>query len=75
MSPGAEPRLPDSVLWIGGAQWTGKTSVARILSERHRLQLYQYDYHDSRGHAARAAARPDLYPHMHRQRELPAEEL
>ena len=75
MSPGAEPRLPDSVLWIGGAQWTGKTSVARILSERHRLQLYQYDYHDSRGHAARAAARPDLYPHMHRQRQLPADEL
>jgi len=65
--------LSKSVLWIGGAQWAGKTSVARILSERHGLQLYQYDYHDSRGHAARAAARPDLYPHLNLQRRLPAE--
>jgi adenylylsulfate kinase-like enzyme len=54
--------LSKSVLWIGGAQWAGKTTVARILWERHSLQLYQYDYHDSRGHAARADARPDLYP-------------
>jgi adenylate kinase family enzyme len=27
--------LSKSALWIGGAQWAGKTTVARILSERH----------------------------------------
>jgi hypothetical protein len=30
-------RLSKSALWIGGAQWAGKTTVARILSERHGL--------------------------------------
>lgn len=27
------------VLWIGGAPDAGKTTVARILAERHRFQL------------------------------------
>lgn len=70
---GMGQRLSKSVVWIGGAQWAGKTSVARILSARHGLQLYQYDYNDSRGHAVRAAARPDLYPHMNLLLRRPAD--
>jgi hypothetical protein len=34
------------VLWIGGATDAGKTTVARLLAERHRLQLYIYDRRD-----------------------------
>lgn len=34
------------VLWIGGATDTGKTTVARIIAERHGFQLYEYDRHD-----------------------------
>ncbi|MEZ0111920.1 2-phosphoglycerate kinase [Catenulispora sp. EB89] len=37
-------------LWIGGAQWAGKSTVARILAHRHGLTAYHYDYHDARGH-------------------------
>ncbi|GAA2020620.1 hypothetical protein GCM10009839_16710 [Catenulispora yoronensis] len=44
-------------LWIGGAQWAGKTTVARILSHRHGLTAYHYDYHDARGHQDRRIAR------------------
>lgn len=50
------------VLWLGGGQWAGKTSVARELSARHGLHHYQYDYHDARGHYARAAAEPARFP-------------
>jgi hypothetical protein len=28
---------PEHVLWIGGGQWAGKTSIARLLIERHGL--------------------------------------
>ena len=34
------------VLWIGGATDTGKTTVARILSQRYGFQVYHYDRHD-----------------------------
>lgn len=44
-------------LWIGGAQWAGKSTVSRILSARYGLTAYHYDYHDARGHAERRAAR------------------
>jgi hypothetical protein len=44
-------------LWIGGAQWTGKSTVARILAHRHGLTVYHYDYHDARGHQDRRIAR------------------
>lgn len=37
-------------LWIGGGQWAGKSTVARILAYRHGLTAYHYDYHDARGH-------------------------
>ena len=44
-------------LWIGGAQWAGKSTVARILARRHGLTAYHYDYHDARGHQDRRIAR------------------
>jgi 2-phosphoglycerate kinase len=44
-------------LWIGGAQWAGKSTVARILAARHSLTAYHYDFHDARGHWDRLAAR------------------
>jgi hypothetical protein len=43
-------------LWIGGGQWAGKSTVARILAERHGLTAYHYDYHDARGHHDRRIA-------------------
>jgi hypothetical protein len=55
----------ENVLWIGGGQWTGKTSIARLLVERYGLHLYDYDYHDSRSHSTRAKEHPDRYPKMH----------
>jgi hypothetical protein len=44
-------------LWIGGGQWAGKSTVARLLAHRYGLTAYHYDYHDSRGHDARRVAR------------------
>jgi hypothetical protein len=44
-------------LWIGGAQWAGKSTVARILAQRHGVTAYHYDYHDARGHQDRRIAR------------------
>lgn len=54
------------VLWIGGATDSGKTSVARALAAKHRLQAYHYDLYDREelpGHWARAD--PTRHPHMH----------
>jgi hypothetical protein len=53
------------VLWIGGGQWAGKTSVAHILIARYPLLFYAYDYHDARSHAARSRADPARYPSRH----------
>jgi hypothetical protein len=53
------------VLWIGGAQWAGKTTVAQLLAVRHPLLLYTYDYHDARSHADRSRANSERYPHRH----------
>ncbi|MFE1951948.1 hypothetical protein ACFW9D_15925 [Streptomyces sp. NPDC059524] len=44
-------------LWIGGAQWSGKTTVAEIVARHHGLTVYHYDYHDARGHQDRRIAR------------------
>lgn len=55
----------ERVLWIGGAQWSGKTMVAHLLAVRHPLLLYAYDYHDARSHADRSRAHPDHYPNRH----------
>ena len=54
------------VLWIGGAQWAGKSTVAQMLAARHGLILYAYDYHDARSHAERARRQPERFPHNHR---------
>ncbi|MER5203664.1 hypothetical protein [Streptomyces sp. NPDC002825] len=35
------------MLWIGGAQWAGKTTVSEILALRYGLTAYQYAYHDA----------------------------
>ncbi|MFE0464029.1 hypothetical protein ACFW1A_32720 [Kitasatospora sp. NPDC058965] len=44
-------------LWIGGAQWSGKSTVAELIASKHGLTVYHYDYHDSRGHQDRRIAR------------------
>ncbi|QKG26106.1 hypothetical protein ACTIVE_7759 [Actinomadura verrucosospora] len=44
-------------MWIGGGQWAGKSTVARLLAVRYGLTAYHYDYHDARGHNDRRIAR------------------
>jgi hypothetical protein len=50
------------VLWIGGAQWAGKSTVANLLAARHPVVRYAYDYHDARNHSQRARANADRFP-------------
>lgn len=50
------------VLWMGGVQWAGKTTVSRLIAVRHPLIHYAYDYHDARDHSARARREPERYP-------------
>ncbi|MEV4001703.1 hypothetical protein [Actinomadura sp. NPDC049753] len=45
------------VLWVGGGQWAGKSTVTRLLADRYGLTCYNYDYHDARGHNDRRIAR------------------
>ncbi|MEU5877886.1 hypothetical protein [Spirillospora sp. NPDC047279] len=45
------------LLWIGGGQWAGKSTVARLLTDRYGLTAYHYDHHDARGHNDRRIAR------------------
>jgi hypothetical protein len=45
------------VLWIGGGQWVGKSTVPRLLAAHHEVTAYHYDYHDARGHNDRRIAR------------------
>ena len=51
-----------NALWIGGAQWAGKSTVARILALRHGITAYNYDYHDARAHNDRRIARGEPLP-------------
>ncbi|MER6003853.1 hypothetical protein ABT120_35165 [Nonomuraea angiospora] len=46
-----------NALWIGGGQWAGKSTVARLLATRYGLTAYHYDYHDARAHNDRRIAR------------------
>jgi hypothetical protein len=50
------------VLWIGGAQWAGKSTVANLLAARHPVLRYAYDYHDARSHSQRAREDPARFP-------------
>ncbi|WP_328476119.1 hypothetical protein OHA21_21080 [Actinoplanes sp. NBC_00393] len=43
-------------LWIGGGQWSGKTTVAAILTGRHGLTHMHCDYQDSRAYEDRRFA-------------------
>ncbi len=44
-------------LWIGGGQWAGKSTVARLLAHRYGVTAYHYDRHDARAHQDRRIAR------------------
>ncbi|RKN86341.1 hypothetical protein [Paenibacillus ginsengarvi] len=62
----ATKELKDSlshVLWIGGASDSGKSTVMRILAERHRWQIYPCDFHEHNHFIARAdpASHPAMY--------------
>jgi hypothetical protein len=56
-------------LWLGGGQWAGKSTVARLLAVRYGLTAYHYDFHDARAHNDRRIARrvalgePTAEPH------------
>src|SRR5580765_1503362 len=52
----------EEVLWIGGAQWAGKSTVANLLAARYPLVRYAFDYHDARSHSERAKASPNRFP-------------
>lgn len=45
-------------LWFGGSTDSGKTSIARTLSEKHRLPVYHYDQADLRHHIRLAQTSP-----------------
>ncbi|MEX1157544.1 MAG: hypothetical protein WEC79_01280 [Thermomicrobiales bacterium] len=47
--------LLSHVLWIGGPPDCGKTSVAKLIADRHGLQEYYFDRHEI-AHFARATA-------------------
>lgn len=62
-------------LWIGGAPWAGKSTVARLLAARHGLTTYHHDYHDTGGtdgDEARPAAAgdPETWVHTTAERML-----
>lgn len=42
-------------LWLGGAQWAGKSTVARLLAHRYGLTAYHHDYPAARSHLDRYA--------------------
>jgi hypothetical protein len=44
-------------LWIGGGQWAGKSTVARLLAHRFGVTAYHLDFHDARAHEDRRVAR------------------
>jgi hypothetical protein len=53
-----------NVVWMGGAQWAGKSTVARILAARYPIAVYHYDYHDARSHSMRARRDPTRFPEL-----------
>jgi 2-phosphoglycerate kinase len=60
----ADTELPDDpfgtlhrALWVGGGQWAGKSTVARLLAVQYGVTFYHYDHQDARGHNDRRIAR------------------
>lgn len=60
------------VLWIGGASDAGKTTVARLLAQRHRWQSYPCDVHEHNHLIARAD--PQRHPAIYAEFQKSAEE-
>ena len=60
------------VLWIGGASDAGKTTVARLLAERHRWQWYPCDFHEHNHLIARAD--PERQPAIYAEFQKSVEE-
>ncbi len=46
-----------NAFWIGGGQWAGKSTVARILAHRYGLTAYHFDYQNVHAHHDRRLAR------------------
>lgn len=46
-----------NAFWIGGGQWAGKSTVARILAHRYGLTAYHFDYQNVHAHYDRRLAR------------------
>jgi hypothetical protein len=59
------------VLWIGGASDAGKSTVARLLAERHRWQWYPCDFHEHNHLIARAdpERQPAIYAEVRKSVE------
>jgi hypothetical protein len=51
------------VLWIGGAQWSAKSSVAQLLTAGYGMIHYVFDYHDARSNADGTRDQPNRFPH------------
>jgi hypothetical protein len=60
------------VLWIGGASDAGKSTVARLLAERHRWQWYPCDFHEHNHLIARAD--PERQPAIYAEFQKSVEE-
>lgn len=45
-----------NALWLSGAQWAGKSTVARLLARRYGLIAYHHDYAEVHAHPDRQAA-------------------
>jgi 2-phosphoglycerate kinase len=70
-----------NALWISGAQWAGKSTVARILAHRHGMTAYHFDYANAHAHQDRKLAQQvrngeephDFDPEQHWVRSTPEE--